>query len=107
MIRRTIRGQMVDVDLLMQQNKNTIAVGNASLNARGDQIGRGGKVVKTAEQIDAETIYKSSTMEVSTKGDVADMTFETPEQAIANLRAAKELADQEAVQTRTKKRADR
>lgn len=50
-IRRTAMGDKVDIDMLRLANENTIAVGNAKLNARGDELGPGGKIVKTRAQI--------------------------------------------------------
>jgi hypothetical protein len=48
---RTSRGEVVDIDMLRLANESTIAVGNMRTNARGDQLGAGGKVVKTRAQV--------------------------------------------------------
>ena len=48
---RTSRGEIVDIDMLRLSNESTIAVGNMKVNARGDQLGAGGKVVKTKAQV--------------------------------------------------------
>jgi len=53
-IRRTAMGEGVDMDILRLSNENTIAIGNARTNARGDLLGSGGKVIKTRSQIMAE-----------------------------------------------------
>lgn len=50
-IRRSAMGQPVDIDMLRLANEHTIAVGNTKTNARGDQLGPGGKVVKSRAQI--------------------------------------------------------
>lgn len=50
-IYRTSRGDAVDMDQLRLSNESTIAIGNARTNARGDQLGPGGKIVKTRAQI--------------------------------------------------------
>ena len=47
----SVRGKEVDMEKLSLRNETEIAVGNAKLNARGDEIGPGGKIVKTREQI--------------------------------------------------------
>jgi hypothetical protein len=47
----SVRGKEVDMEKLSLRNETEIAVGNAKLNARGDEIGAGGKIVKTREQI--------------------------------------------------------
>jgi|TARA_B110001454_G_scaffold71188_1_gene69243 hypothetical protein len=49
--RRTQAGKLLDMEVLMAENETTIAVGNAKVNARGDQLGAGGVVVKTANEV--------------------------------------------------------
>ena len=51
---RTARGVPVDMDRIRLANETTIAVGNMKVNARGDQLGAGGKIIKTRQQIMAE-----------------------------------------------------
>lgn len=53
-IYRSSRGEVVDIDLLRISNENTIAIGNMYTNARGDELGPGGKVVKSKAQVMAE-----------------------------------------------------
>ena len=48
---KTMRGKMVDMDKLEQRNELTPAVGNSRVNARGDELGPGGKVVRKREDI--------------------------------------------------------
>ena len=50
-IHRTARGDAVDIDMIRLANESTIAIGNMRTNARGDQLGAGGKVVKTRSQV--------------------------------------------------------
>lgn len=45
-----MRGKTVDMDLLQQRNELTPAVGNARVNARGDELGPGGKIIRKKEQ---------------------------------------------------------
>ena len=47
----TMQGKNVDMDLLRQRNELTPAVGNARVNARGDELGPGGKIVKKREDV--------------------------------------------------------
>lgn len=47
----SVRGKEIDMEKLSLRNETEIAVGNAKLNARGDEIGPGGKIVRTREQI--------------------------------------------------------
>jgi hypothetical protein len=51
---RTARGTAIDMDRIRLANEHTIAVGNMKVNARGDQLGAGGKIIKTRQQIMAE-----------------------------------------------------
>ena len=41
----------VDMDLLRQRNELTPAVGNARVNARGDELGPGGKIIRKREDV--------------------------------------------------------
>lgn len=51
---RSMQGREVDVDKLRQRNEMTLAVGNVRVNARGDMLGPGGKIIKKAEDVAAE-----------------------------------------------------
>ena len=48
---RTANGKPVDFDLLIQRNELTPAVGNARVNARGDELGAGGKIIRKREEV--------------------------------------------------------
>ena len=48
---KSMQGKVVDMDLLRQRNELTPAVGNARVNARGDELGPGGKIVKKREEV--------------------------------------------------------
>jgi len=48
---RTMQGKTIDMDLLRKKNELTPAVGNARVNARGDVLGAGGKIVKKREDV--------------------------------------------------------
>ena len=47
----SMRGKKVDMDLLRKRNELTPAVGNARVNARGDELGAGGQIVRKREEI--------------------------------------------------------
>lgn len=51
---KSFRGKRIDMNKLLMQNEKAVALGNAKLNARGDVLGKGGKIVKTREQIARE-----------------------------------------------------
>lgn len=48
---RTAQGKSVDIEKLRLQNELIPAVGNMRVNARGDQLGPGGQIVKSREQM--------------------------------------------------------
>lgn len=48
---RTMQGKIVDMEKLMRQNELTPAIGNMNVNARGDELGTGGKIVRKREDI--------------------------------------------------------
>ena len=61
-IYRSMQGKTVDMDLLRQRNELTPAVGNARVNARGDQLGPGGKIVRKREELLKEYYQNSNSM---------------------------------------------
>jgi len=48
---KSMQGKVVDMDLLRQRNELTPAVGNARVNARGDELGAGGQIIKKREDV--------------------------------------------------------
>jgi hypothetical protein len=57
---RTALGKVVDMDNLRLANEETIAIGNMKVNARGDELGPGGKILRTRNQI-MDEYYKLNT----------------------------------------------
>jgi hypothetical protein len=53
-IYKTARGAEIDMIKLINQNEMTVAVGNAKVNARGDKLGPGGKIIKKREELQAD-----------------------------------------------------
>jgi hypothetical protein len=53
-IHKTAKGKVVDMDKLLNQNELTIAVGNTNTNARGDELGPGGQIIRKREEISRE-----------------------------------------------------
>lgn len=50
----SMRGVELDMGRYIAQNEEAVAVGNGKMNARGDIIGRGGKVIKSRTAISNE-----------------------------------------------------
>jgi hypothetical protein len=47
----SMQGKQIDMEKLNLVNELTPAIGNMKVNARGDELGPGGKIVRTREQI--------------------------------------------------------
>lgn len=54
-----MQGKQIDMEKLNLQNELLPAVGNMKVNARGDEIGAGGKIIRTKEQI-LQDYYKDN-----------------------------------------------
>jgi len=68
---KTMQGKTVDMDLLRKRNELTPAVGNAKVNARGDELGAGGKIIKKREDVLAD-YYRDHPETVSHKEQTAE-----------------------------------
>lgn len=51
---KSAKGKEVDMEALREANGNAVALGNANMNARGDLLGKGGRVVKLREDLARE-----------------------------------------------------
>lgn len=78
---RSALGKPIDMDTLRLKNEDIIAVGNMKVNARGDELGPGGKIIKTRNQI-MNDYYRLNTPTVATTTPiVADDTIIATEAA--------------------------
>ena len=50
----SMRGKEIDMEKMSMRFEKTPAVGNMKVNARGDEIGEGGKIIRTREQVLAD-----------------------------------------------------
>lgn len=74
MFHKSAKGKIVNFDELVHKNATTIAVGNANLNARGDLVGRGGQVIETAEQRNAQSdAVITTTSRVSIQSEITSL----------------------------------
>lgn len=64
------RGKKVDMNALLMKHEKDVALGNANMNARGDIIGRGGKVVTKREDLIRE--YHQNDPKAVTKVSIHD-----------------------------------
>jgi hypothetical protein len=68
----SMRGKEVDMEKMSLRFDKTPAVGNMKVNARGDEIGNGGKILRTREQVLADYYAqnpKALKEEISTKSN--------------------------------------
>ncbi len=47
---RTAKGKVIDMEAMRTANEKTVAAGNMKVNAKGDELGKGGRVVKTVKE---------------------------------------------------------
>ena len=57
---RTMQGKVVDLEKLAAKNELVPAIGNIPVNARGDELGPGGRIVRKREDIVSEYYEKST-----------------------------------------------
>jgi hypothetical protein len=76
-------GKSVDLDGLLLKNEEVIAIGNMRVNARGDQLGFGGKVIKTRDQVMKE-YYTLNTPVAVDPMDSAPDKAEPPQPKVQN-----------------------
>lgn len=55
----SMRGKEIDMEKMTLRHELTPAVGNVKVNARGDELGPGGKIIRTREQV-LEDYYKNN-----------------------------------------------
>jgi len=77
---RTINGKMLDMDKLALQHEETVAVGNMNINARGDELGPGGQILRTKAQR-MQALHELHTM-VPESGDVPTSNASEDERAL-------------------------
>lgn len=70
---RTMQGKQIDMEMLRKKNELTPAIGNAKVNARGDELGTGGKIVRRREDI-VNDYYKSTQSVPEDTGNVKKTT---------------------------------
>lgn len=68
---RTMRGKVINMDQLREKHGLTPAVGNMKVNARGDELGKGGKIIRTREEVMAD-YYKNNDAVVAEKKSTLD-----------------------------------
>ena len=80
---KTAMGKAIDIDSLRVANESVIAVGNMRTNARGDELGAGGKVLKTRSQLMQE--YHKLNTPTASHDDVVTSSIDTPPKSVTKL----------------------
>ena len=64
MVHRTMQGKEIDMEKLMNRNELMPAVGNIRVNARGDELGAGGSIIRKREDV-VGAYYEGTTAAVN------------------------------------------
>ena len=105
----SMRGEVLDMGRLIAKNEKTVALGNASMNARGDIVGPGGKIIKRREQVATE-YYAANPKAVKQVAlrDISKEVFASPAEAVSAItEAAKANTATAPVTPRKRKTEDR
>jgi len=96
-IHRSARGSVVNFDELARLNSDVVAIGNANLNAQGDRLGKGGKVIRKVSDIpehqrpDPNAAYNqnnpNAVKQVSIKSNIDDFMAAASTGMNSNLKA--------------------
>jgi hypothetical protein len=70
-----MQGREIDFEKLIRQNELSPAIGNMRVNARGDELGPGGKIIRSREEIVGE-YYENSINTVPKKAPVVKKEVE-------------------------------
>lgn len=106
-----MRGKMIDLDAMGTANQDVIAVtgGGMNMNARGDILGPGGKIVKKVEQIQEE--YNNINPSGKQKISIADANkmkkFALKRQFLTPEEVQQQIARLEKEKARAKKTAEK
>lgn len=87
---KTMRGQSLDMSQLIAKNEKTVALGNGSMNARGDIVDARGQVITPRERATNDYYNRNpkSVKQVALR-DISSEVFVSPAEALASIEAAK------------------
>lgn len=87
------KGVVIDMNQYISVNEEAVAVGNANMNARGDIIGPGGKIIKTREQLAAD--YHANNPKAVKKVALRDLASELTTTVAAPIVPSEPVAEVE------------
>jgi hypothetical protein len=94
-IYKTMQGKTIDFDALRLANELVPAIGNMKVNARGDQIGPNGTIVRTRDDIVQERTVKENAQIEEFSEDFGPEPEISPEEAQKILAKNKKIKPQE------------
>jgi len=100
-IHRSATGKLIDMSSLVAVNEDTIAVGNINTNARGDELGPGGKIVKSRNEVMKE-YYKLNTPTAMTRSNTDRIASHVADVAVPDV-AAPDVIDPDLSEAEIKK----
>lgn len=92
---KSMKGVSIDLGKLMAQSEKSITVGNTRTNARGDQLGRAGRVIKGADEIAREHYNRNNPNAVKKTTLKVDDIQKDMDDKLAQARAAAEQATED------------
>jgi len=97
---RTALGKAVDMDQLRLTHEETIAVGNMKVNARGDELGPGGEILRTRNEV-MDEYYRMHEGTINSDPVPVEQRNHTPEpksnRSVRGSNAKRILEDQDGV----------
>ena len=86
-VHRSMQGKEIDMNKLVNQNEMTVAVGNVKVNARGDELGAGGKIIKKREDVLREAAGGTSVPDqTNVRVGAEEVAVVTPTSKAKNIR---------------------
>lgn len=84
-IHRSMQGKEIDMNKLLNQNEMTVAIGNARVNARGDELGPGGRIIRKREEVTRDKNVIPAQSNVRTSAPANNVTNQPIRENIANV----------------------
>jgi hypothetical protein len=92
---RSMNGKEVDMNKLININELTPAVGNMRVNARGDELGPGGQIIRKREEIVAAVPENAVPDQINVEQQVAPTPVQPSVQKITPALVIKNVANQD------------
>lgn len=90
-----MQGKVIDMEKIMRQHELTPAIGNQNVNARGDELGQGGKIIRKREDIIQDYYEGHPESKPTPRVDVPKKTENTAPQAVTTPQPVSKKAKSE------------